>query len=143
LAFAVIEGQMIKIMDWVDLSEIIRNMGLTVAAVVGSALAWRQLSPASSQAKSANAQAELARRAHVTELFIKAAGQLRDQNLEVRLAAIYVLREAAKGFPDLADPVFDLLQAYLRHKGDEYEDEVPPVDVSEILKILASRLGDV
>jgi hypothetical protein len=126
---------------WVAASEIIRNLALAIAACVGAVLAWRQLSPASLQAKSANTQAELARRAHVTELFIQAAGQLRDPNLEVRLAAIYVLREAAKGFPDLADPVFDLLQAFLRHKGDNYEDEEPPVDVSEILKILASRLG--
>jgi hypothetical protein len=126
---------------WVAASEIIRNLALAIAACVGAGLAWRQLSPDSLQAKSANTQAELARRAHVTELFIQAAGQLRDPNLEVRLAAIYVLREAAKGFPDLADPVFDLLQAFLRHKGDNYEDEEPPVDVSEILKILASRLG--
>ena len=56
-------------------------------------------SPAALQAKSANAQAELARRAHVTELFNRAVGQLRDPNLEVRLAAIYVLREVAKDFP--------------------------------------------
>jgi hypothetical protein len=50
------------------------------------------------QARSANAQAELARRAHVTELFNRAVGQLRDPKLEVRLAAIYVLREAARDF---------------------------------------------
>src|SRR5882757_9587741 len=81
--------------DWVALSELFRNVAITIAAVVGALLAWRQLSPAALQAKSANAQAELARRAHVTELFNRVVGQLRDPNLEVRLAAIYVLREVA------------------------------------------------
>jgi hypothetical protein len=103
--------------QWVALSELLRNVALTIAAVIGSLLAWRQLSPAALQAKSANAQAELARRAHVTELFNRAVGQLRDPNLEVRLAAIYVLREVAKDFPDLSNPVFELLQAYLRAGG--------------------------
>ena len=84
---------------WVTLSELLRNVALTLAAVAGTLLAWRQLSPAALQAKSANAQAELARRAHVTELFNRAVGQLRDPNLEVRLAAIYVLRELRRTFP--------------------------------------------
>jgi hypothetical protein len=92
--------------DWIAVSELFRNAALTVAAIVGSILAWRQLSPAALQAKSANAQAELARRAHVVELFNRAAGQLRDPNLEIRLAAIYVLREVAKDFPDLSTPGF-------------------------------------
>ena len=59
--------------EWVALSELLRNVALTIAAVVGALLAWRQLSPAL-QARSANAQAELARRAHVTELFNRAVG---------------------------------------------------------------------
>jgi hypothetical protein len=98
---------------WVALSEILRNIALTVAAAVGAILAWRQLSPAALQARSANTQAELARRAHVTELLNRAVGQLSDQKLEVRLAAVYILREVANDFPDLSNPIFELLQAYL------------------------------
>ena len=64
--------------NWVALSEFVRNIALTFAAVVGAILAWRELSPAALQARSASTQAELARRAHVTELFNRAAGQLRD-----------------------------------------------------------------
>ncbi|AMJ63726.1 hypothetical protein AXW83_16110 [Bosea sp. PAMC 26642] len=94
------------------------------------------------QARSASTQATLARRAHVTELFNRSVGQLRDPNLEVRLAAIYVLREVAKDFPDLSDPVFDLLQAFLRASDTEYGDDAPPIDVQEIMKMLRSRLGD-
>jgi hypothetical protein len=127
--------------DWIAVSEILRNAALTVAAIVGSILAWRQLSPAALQAKSASAQAELARRAHVVELFNRAAGQLRDPNLEIRLAAIYVLREVAKDFPDLSTPVFELLQAYLRVGNIDYGNDEPPIDVQEITKVLQSRLG--
>lgn len=94
---------------WVLLSEIVRNLGLALAAIVGAVLAWRKLTPELTQAGSAATQAELARRAHVTELFNRAAGQLGDARLEVRLAAIYVLREIGRDFPDLADPVFELL----------------------------------
>lgn len=126
---------------WVAFSEIVRNLALTIAAMVGAILAWRQLSPAASQARSANLQAELARRAHVTELFNRAVGQLRDPNLEVRLAAIYVLRETARDFPDLSNPVFELLQAYLRAGDIDYGDDEPPVDVREIMRLLRSRLG--
>jgi len=128
--------------EWVALSELLRNLALTIAAIVGAVLAWRQLSPASLQARSANAQAELARRAHVTELFNRAVGQLRDPNLEVRLGAIYVLREVAKDFPDLSNPVFELLQAYLRAGGIDYGDDDPPIDIREIVKMLRSRLGE-
>src|SRR5258707_4797558 len=128
--------------DWIAISELFRNAALTVAAIVGSILAWRQLSPAALQAKSANAQAELARRAHVTELFNRAVGQLRDPNLEVRLAAIYVLREVAKDFPDLSNPVFELLQAYLRAGNIDYGDDEPPIDIREIVKTIRSRLGE-
>jgi len=128
--------------EWVAFSELLRNLALAVAAVVGAMLAWRQLSPAASQARTANAQAELARRAHVTELFNRAVGQLRDPNLEVRLAAIYVLREVAKDFPDLSNPVFELLQAYLRAGNIDYGDDEPPIDIREIVRVLRSRLGD-
>ena len=126
---------------WVAFSEIIRNVALTFAAVVGAVLAWRQLSPAALQARSASAQAHLARRAHVTELFNRAVGQLRDPNLEVRLAAIYVLREVARDFPDLSNPIFELLQAYLRVGQIDYGGEEPPIDIKEIVAILRDRLG--
>ncbi len=127
--------------QWVAISEIVRNLALAIAAGVGAILAWRPLSPASLQAKSAGTQADLARRGHVTELFNRAAGQLRDPNLEVRLAAIFVLRETAKDFPDLSDPVFELLQAYLRQSKIDYGDEEPPIDIAEAMKVLRGRLG--
>lgn len=47
--------------QWVAISEIVRNLAIAIAATIGAILAWRQLSPASLQAKSASTQADLAR----------------------------------------------------------------------------------
>ena len=127
----------------VDLSEILRNLALTAAAAVGAYLAWKKLGPETTQAGTAVRQAELARRAHVTELFNRAAAQLADDKLEVRLAAIYVLREIGRDFPDLANPIFELLQNHLdaRH-GSGYGEAEPPIDVQAILDALLLKTGD-
>jgi uncharacterized protein YjbI with pentapeptide repeats len=69
------------------------------------------------------------------ELFNRAAGQLRDPRLEVRLAAIYTLAGIARDFPDFANPVFELVQAYLRAAEIDYDDDAPPVDVQAILNL--------
>jgi hypothetical protein len=127
--------------QWAALSELLRNVALTFAAIVGAILAWRQLSPAALQAKSANAQAKLSSRG-VPMLRSYSIAPLRDPNLEVRLAAIYVLRELAKDFPDFSNPVFELRQAYLRAGGIDYGDDDPPIDILEIGKVLRSRLGE-
>lgn len=123
---------------WIALSEIVRNVGLAVAAFVGAWLAWRKLGPERQQATTSASQADLARRAHVVELFNRAAGQLGDERLEVRLAAIYVLREVGRDFPDLANPVFELLQAHLRQRKATYGDD-PPVDLTAVMEALLVR----
>ncbi len=119
---------------WIVVSEVLRNFGLAVAALGGLLLAWRKLLPE-------RTQADLARRAHVTELFNRAAGQLVDTRLEVRLAAIYVLREIGRDFPDLANPVFELLQAHVRERKDTYSDPEPPIDIQAIFETLRMRIG--
>jgi hypothetical protein len=58
------------------------------------------------------------------------------------LAAVYILREVANDFPDLSNPIFELLQAYLRVGDIDYGDEEPPIDVREIVKLLRDRLGE-
>lgn len=126
---------------WIAVSEVIRNLGLALAAFGGVVLAWWKLVPERQQAGSSAMQAELARRAHVTELFNRAAGQLGDERLEVRLAAIYVLREIGKDFPDLADPTFELLLAYLRERQIRYSDLVPPVDVRAAMDTVQMRVA--
>lgn len=98
------------------------------------------MTPELKQAGTAAAKAELDRRAHVVELFNRAAGQLTDERLEVRLCAIYVLREIGRDFPDLANPVFELLAAHLRERHRNYGDGEPPIDVQEIIATLRMRI---
>ncbi len=42
----------------------------------------------------------------------------------------------------MSNPVFELLQAYLRAVIIDYGDGEPPIDINEIMKVLQSRLGD-
>lgn len=120
----------------------LREIAVIALAGFGVYVAWKRLLPATTQADAARTQAQLARRSHVTELFNRAVGQLRDPNIEVRLAAIYVLREIARDFPDLSNPIFETLQAFIRESDVDYGDDEPPIDVRAIIDILKDRLGD-
>ena len=122
------------------ISEIARNLGLLVAAVIGSYLAWKRVTASTRQADATLAQAELARRDHVAELFNRAVGQLNDPRLEVRLGAVYTLRQIARDFPDLAGPTFELLSTYIRESGSKYETDRPPIDIREIMTTLTDNL---
>ena len=86
------------------------------------------------------AEAELARRSHVAELFNQAVSQLTDAKLEVRLGAIYMLRQIARDFPDLAEPTLELLSTYLRESAGKYEGDEPPIDMREIIETLKDHL---
>jgi hypothetical protein len=122
-----------------DLTQVLQNMVLAGAAVVGAYIAWRGILPARSQAEAARNQAELARRAHVLELFQSAVSRLADPKLEIRLGAIYVLRYIADDYPDLGRPVLELLAAYWRERVSDYGEEEPPIDVRAIIAILRER----
>jgi hypothetical protein len=124
----------------VQVSEIVRNYGIIVGGIVGIYLAWKRSAAASRQADAALRQTELSRRDHVAELFNRAVGQLADQKLEVRLGAIYTLRQVGRDFPDLSAPAFELLTAYLRESVQQYGDREPPVDIREIINTLKERL---
>jgi hypothetical protein len=134
---------------WIELSEIAKNFVLLLAAPIGIWLAWKRVTAASRQADAAlkqsevaNEQAKLARREHVTELFNQAVGQLSDEKLEVRLGAIYTLREISTDFPDLTRSVVELLSAYMREKRADYGDNEPPVDVREIMALILTKSGE-
>ncbi len=128
--------------DWVAVSEIVRNLGLVAAGVVGVVLAWLRVRDANRQAETQLKQAELARREHVAVLFNRAVGQLDDEKLHVRLGAIYTLREVSQDFPDLTKAVLELLFTYLRERGATHGDALPPPDVREIMRIVRERISD-
>lgn len=85
--------------DWVDLSEIDRNLGIVLGGAIGLVFAWMRVRAANRQSEAQTRQAEVGRREHVAELFNRAVGQLDDEKLHIRLGAIYTLREFPRIFP--------------------------------------------
>ena len=126
-------------MTFVAFSEILRNLGLVVIAAGGLWLAYKRIVPATGQADAATAQAELARKAHVTSLFRDAASDLGSPALEVRLAAIYVLDAIRRDNPDLEEPVLLLVSAYLRGRAASYDPASPPMDVAAAVAMLERK----
>jgi hypothetical protein len=122
---------------WVALSEIIRNIGLVTAASVGIYLAWKRVVASNKQADAHLLQAELSRRNHVTELFNRAVGQLKDEKLEIRLGAILTLGQICTDFRDLSAPVIQLLSTYLKQEKVDYGETDAPADIGEIIRIIA------
>ena len=100
----------------------------------------RQAEAQTRQAETAIRQAELSRREHVAERVDRAVGQLGDANLEIRLSAVYVLREIITDFPERRDPVLELLSAYLREKSRDNPQGNSPADTLEIVAILRDKL---
>ncbi|HEY4922151.1 MAG TPA: hypothetical protein VII40_18765 [Xanthobacteraceae bacterium] len=125
---------------WLSFSELFRTFGLILGGGLGIYIAWRRAVAATRQADATLRQAELARRDHVAELFNRAVGQLTDEKLEIRLGAIYTLRQIARDFPDLAKPTLELLSTYLRERAGSYGEGEPPVDVREIINTLRNYL---
>ena len=126
----------VDLQSWVQASEIIRNLGIIVGGAVGIWLAWRRASAATRQADAQLDQARLGRRDHVAELFNRAVGQLTEAKLEVRLGAIFTLRQICLDFPDLSRPVIRLLTTYLRENKVGYGQSDLSIDVQEIVEIL-------
>jgi hypothetical protein len=122
---------------WVALSEVIRNFGLVAAALVGICLAWKRVVASNKQADAQLLQAELSRRNHVTELFNRAVGQLKDEKLEIRLGAILTLGQLCTDFRDLSGPVIQLLTTYLKEEKVDYGEIDAPADIGEIIRIIA------
>lgn len=117
-------------------SEIIRNYAFIAGGCFGLYLAWLRVTAANRQATAQFKQTELARRDHVSELFNRAVGQLKDKKLEVRLGAILTMEQICKDFPELSGPVIRLLTTYLKENTVKYGDKRPPVDVQAITDIL-------
>jgi hypothetical protein len=63
-----------------------------------------------------------------------------DPQLQIRLGAIYTLRQISRDFPDLARPVYDLLNVYVRENARDPTDQAPPADILEIMKIFKEDL---
>lgn len=128
----------------VQISELIRNYGLIVAAGLGVVLAWWRSRASNRQAIAALQQAELAQRNHVVEMFNRAVDQLGSEKLEVRLGAIYTLNRISRD-PQYADyrvPILETLAAYVRERTRGDTNAEPSVDIRAIMNFLSETLSE-
>lgn len=123
-------------MTWLETSELVRNYGLIVGGAIGLGLAWWRGLALSRQSKATADQAQIARRAHIVEVFHDAVGNLANEKLEIRLGAVYALRKISEDFPDYDGPVVDVLSAYVRERSTEDD---PPADIREIMRIIRDK----
>ncbi len=117
-------------------SEIVRNYAVIAGGCFGLYLAWLRVTAANRQADSQLKHAELARRIHVSEVFNRTVGQLKDRKLEIRLGAILTMAQICKDYPDLSEPIIRLLTTHLMQNRLKYGDGEPPADVQAIMDIL-------
>jgi hypothetical protein len=138
------DGRSDEIAYLIQVSELVRNYGLIVAAGIGVALAWWRSRASNRQAIAALQQAQVAQRNHVVEMFNRAVDQLGNDKLEVRLGAIYTLKRIS-GDPQYIDykvPILETLAAYVRERSRDDTNAEPPVDIREIMKFLSDSLSD-
>ena len=133
-----------QIAHLIQISELVRNYGLIVAAGVGVGLAWWRSRASNRQAIAALRQAEVAQRNHVVEMFNRAIDQLGSEKLEVRLGAIYTLARISRD-PQYADyriPILQTVSAYVREHSREDGDGEPSIDIREIMNFLNESLSE-
>lgn len=126
------------------------KVSLPVGGAIGLYIAYLRVTAANRQAEAqirqadaATRQAELGRKKQASDLFNQALDQLRHEKVEVRLGAIYSLRQIASESSDDWGIVSGILTAYIRDNPIRWqEDEEPPADVREILGILGSSRSD-
>jgi hypothetical protein len=128
----------------IQISELIRNYGLIVAAGIGVALAWWRSPASNRQAIAALQQAEVAQRNHVVEMFSRAVDQLGNEKLEVRLGAIYTLERISRDprYADYRAPILETMSAYVRERTRDQTSLEPTIDVREIMKFVNESLRE-
>jgi hypothetical protein len=144
---------------WTQNSEGVRDLVLTVGAVVGFfLLMWRnwnvhrQAGAALEQSNAALEQAKIAERRHesqveadrerrITDSVTRAVEQLGSNKLETRLGAIYALERIAKESARDHWPIMETLTAFVRERAPRTEKEGggPETDVQVALTVIGRR----
>ena len=117
-------------------SEIIRNLGLVVAAIVALPLAiWRSI-VAERQATAAQRQAETAQHGLLNECYQKGAEMLGSEVLNVRLSGIYALTRVARKHPkEYHTQIMQLLCTFVRIPPEGYEKNTPTEGTQQAIRL--------
>jgi hypothetical protein len=139
-------------------SEVVRNLGLLAAGVIGLGFgiwraytAYRQTQASQGQAEAANEQARIAEQGHITDRFSTAVEHLGSTQLPVRLGGIYALWRLIEDSPKRdVTSVIDILCAFVRNpphepaEPEEEEDDAAPIkeirpDAQTVLKLIGAE----
>ncbi len=130
-------------------SEIIRNLGLVIAAIIALPLAIWRSTVAERQAFASQRQAETAQRSLLNERYQKGAEMMGSQVLSVRLGGIYALARLAREHPEeYHTQIMQLYCAFVRahQEADENaaadgKQQITPLrdDVQAILTAIGNR----
>ena len=128
--------------EWIAVSEVLRNLAIVMAAAVGVGLAGWRTAVLNRQAAASAAQVVVSRREHAADVFSRAVGQIGSERPEVRIGAIASLAALSRDFPELRQPVSDVLATYARTRSEDFEAEHPDSDVSAIIEFLNPGLKE-
>ena len=92
--------------------------------------------------RNSTVRAETSRHEHAADVFSRAVGQVGSDRLEVRIGAIHSLTGLSRDFPELRQPVSDVLAAYARTRSKDFEAEHPDNDASAIMEFLHPALKE-
>lgn len=96
-------------------SEVLRNLGIIVAAFVGLGVAWWRADSASDQATIANKQANLTEQGQITDRYTKAVEMLAGDSLRTRVGAVYALARISQDSTERDHiPVMEVLTQFIR-----------------------------
>lgn len=125
---------------WVETSEIWRNYAIIAGGIAGLLIAFSRSRSLSRQAKAAQSQARIADRSYAADLFGRAVENLGHDKLEMRLGAIYTLRQLEADYPEFSKPVLMVLASYSRNRTEEDEANADQDDLREVSRLFGERL---
>lgn len=97
-------------------SEVVRNLGLIIGAIIGLGLAWWRARSASQQAEVANDQARITEQGQITDRYSKAVEMLSSKEPRTRVGAVYALaRIAQDSIKRDHIPVMEVLSEFIRN----------------------------
>ena len=131
-------------------SEVLRNVGLLAAGVIGLGFGvWRawtahqQAQASQSQAEAANEQARIAEQGQITDRFSTAAERLGSDQRPVRIGGIYALWRLAQDSPERdMTSVIDLLCAFVRNPPVEKDATGSAAKLRSDVQAVLNLIGD-